>query len=156
MSRRPIPATIQLQPTGNTLSRSAGTDTTSSSTTCPPHSDFAVAGAGAATGTGSLIHSGSTQFEFSCRPGVPRASHGYRKITVVSGTGDDTVASSAHSGHAGVDLLDIPWSSYRVAFVDDEAANVRLGVRMLTGIGIAAANIIVLRDGTCACQCRSP
>jgi hypothetical protein len=35
----------------------------------------------------------------------------------------------------------------RVAFVDDEQANCRLGLRMLARLGVPAANVVVLRDG---------
>ena len=40
-----------------------------------------------------------------------------------------------------------PFKEMRVVFVDDEAANCRLGVRMLGRIGVPDANVTVLRDG---------
>ena len=39
-------------------------------------------------------------------------------------------------------------SEFRVAFVDDEPANTRLGLRFLTKLGISSDNVIVLKDGT--------
>ena len=41
-------------------------------------------------------------------------------------------------------------SQFRVVFVDDEAANCRLGVRLLGRLGIPAENVTVLTDGTSA------
>ena len=42
------------------------------------------------------------------------------------------------------------FSNFRIAFVDDETANCRLGVRMLGRLGIPAKNIVILSDGTLA------
>ena len=42
----------------------------------------------------------------------------------------------------------------RVAFVDDEGANVRLGSRMLQRLGVPSANVTVLRSGTQPALCR--
>jgi hypothetical protein len=68
----------------------------------------------------------------------------------------DTGTSSAVPALAAVSVLDAPGpggdaharvAGLRVAFVDDEEANCRLGIRMLGRLGIPRANVVVLRDG---------
>jgi hypothetical protein len=44
--------------------------------------------------------------------------------------------------HAPVDM-----ATLRVVFVDDEPANVRMGLRMLARMGVLASNVVQLRDG---------
>ena len=46
-----------------------------------------------------------------------------------------------------------PLSSLRVALVDDEAANCRLGLRLLAKLGIPNDNVHVLVDGASAACC---
>jgi hypothetical protein len=41
-------------------------------------------------------------------------------------------------------------TSLRVVFVDDEAANCRLGLRMLTKAGVTKDNIVFLSNGLCS------
>lgn len=41
-------------------------------------------------------------------------------------------------------------ASLRVVFVDDEAANCRLGLRMLTRAGVDKDNIVFLSNGPCS------
>ena len=41
-------------------------------------------------------------------------------------------------------------ASLRVVFVDDEAANCRLGLRMLTRTGVDKDNIVFLSNGPCS------
>ena len=43
-----------------------------------------------------------------------------------------------------------PVAEFRIAFVDDEPANTRLGQRFLTKLGIPAANVTIMKDGTAA------
>ena len=40
-----------------------------------------------------------------------------------------------------------PLSTLRIAFVDDEAANSRLGLRLLLKLGIPASNVTMMKDG---------
>ena len=56
----------------------------------------------------------------------------------------DAAASAPHTPKSGP----VPFSQLRIAFVDDEKPNCRLGVRMLGRLGVPTANIIVLTDGT--------
>ena len=46
-----------------------------------------------------------------------------------------------------------PLSDLRIAFVDDEPANCRLGLRLLTKLGVAAHNVTVMTDGTGRSNC---
>ncbi len=54
-----------------------------------------------------------------------------------------TGSAGAASGRSSCIFADL-----RIAFVDDELPNCRLGRRMLTKLGIAPENIIFLHDGS--------
>ncbi len=45
-------------------------------------------------------------------------------------------------------------ATVRVAFVDDEVANRRLGLRFLARLGVSSANVTMLRDGERCCRPR--
>ena len=63
--------------------------------------------------------------------------------------GSSGAASDALLPAAGRSTLsaEVQLAALRVVFVDDEPANVRLGVRLLTSLGVLRSNIIVLVDG---------
>ena len=48
-----------------------------------------------------------------------------------------------------------PMSELQVAFVDDEPANCRLGLRLLTKLGVLPQNVTVLTDGMCRRKLRA-
>ena len=72
----------------------------------------------------------------------------------VAVTGKPSAGGASVSGDVPIALAvgsstnQLSVASLRVVFVDDETANCRLGLRMLTRLGVQAANITVLRDGT--------
>jgi hypothetical protein len=47
-----------------------------------------------------------------------------------------------------LDVIQRPFSSYHVAFIDDESPNCRIGKRYLTQLGVLPANITIVSDGT--------
>lgn len=46
-----------------------------------------------------------------------------------------------------LDVIQRPFSSYRVAFIDDESPNCRIGKRYLTQLGVLSSNITIVNDG---------
>ena len=47
----------------------------------------------------------------------------------------------------GESAAPIDMATLKVVFVDDEPANVRMGLRMLGRMGVLAANVVQLKDG---------
>ena len=73
-------------------------------------------------------------------------------VSGVSTAGASVAGAPGHRHDSGAEDAVADLSSHipslKIAFVDDETANCRLGVRMLTRLGVATQNIIVISDGT--------
>jgi hypothetical protein len=105
-----------------------------------------------------VLHAGgSSRGGLTCDTSPPPDRSDFGCLTAPPlGTG----TSSAVPALAAVSVLDAPGpggeaharvAGLRVAFVDDEEANCRLGIRMLGRLGISRANVVVLRDGASDC-----
>ncbi len=129
-----------------------------SSSTHAPYSGPSSGGSGNAD---SVLHAGgSSRVGLTCDTSPPPDRSDFGCLTAPP---LDTGTSSAVPAPASVPVLDAPGpggevlarvAGLRVAFVDDEEANCRLGIRMLGRLGIPRANVVILRDGaSCVCGC---